>query len=165
MDSLVHLVKSLALSSCWAAYDTILVIHRIEIFCVVSNVIRYPNFCKLTEVIAMISTFETHPLTEKRRGVHVGPGHHVCNVTCDATHVLHTAHFVSCRMGIPSDLASSSSSVNVLAIFQNRLWFIEIPLNLTKVQRIQEKLRKELLLLFLNCEIVLICRMCNVDPV
>ena len=47
----------------------------------VSNVIRYLYFCKLIEVIAMISTFETHPLTEKRRGVHVGPDHHVCNQT------------------------------------------------------------------------------------
>lgn len=35
----------------------------------------------------MIGTFETHPLTEKRRGVHVGNDHHVCNVTCNATHV------------------------------------------------------------------------------
>ena len=87
----------------------------------VSNVIRCLYFCELIEVIAMIRTFETHPLTEKRRGVHVGPDHHVCKITCDATHVLHTAHFVSCRMGIPSDLASSSSSVNVPAMFQKRL--------------------------------------------
>ena len=69
----------------------------------VSNVIRYLYFCKLIEVVAMIGTFETHPLTEKRRGVHVGNDHHVCNVTCNATHVHHAAHFVSCRMGIPSD--------------------------------------------------------------
>lgn len=69
----------------------------------VSNVIRYLYFCKLIEVVAMIGTFETHPLTEKRRGVHVGNDHHVCDVTCNATHVLHAAHFVSCRMGIPSD--------------------------------------------------------------
>lgn len=81
----------------------------------------YLNFCKLIEVIATISTFERHLLTEKRRGVHVGPDHHICNLTCDATHVLHAAHFVSCKMGIPSDSASSSSSVNVAAMFQNRL--------------------------------------------
>lgn len=73
----------------------------------VSNLIRYLNFCKLTEVIATISTFERHLLTEKRHGLHVGPDHHICSVTCDATHVLHAAQFVSSKMGIPSDWASS----------------------------------------------------------
>lgn len=64
----------------------------------------YLNFCKLIEVIATISTFERHLLTEKRRGVHVGPDHHICNLTCDATHVLPCGPFCIMQDGNPLGL-------------------------------------------------------------